>query len=278
MAIPRIIHQTVPDKTNMHQVFLDNVSRLKSLNENWDHHLYDDREIRAFILDSYGSEMVGYYDRINPLYGAARADFFRYLLLYKFGGVYLDIKSTATKSLDEVLNSNDAYLLSHWRNKRGQRFEGWGMYYPECGPDGEYQQWHIVASAQHPFLEAVIQRVRRNIDNYDLVKDGVGKAGVIKITGPTAYTLAIRSIQAKHDYRYVDIEDLGFQYSVIGAPDNELAHASLFKNHYASIRPPIVMLEVNDTLGSPIPKKYKRNEPCPCGSGKRYKHCHGVLV
>ena len=21
-----------------------------------------------------------------------------------------------------------------------------------------------------------------------------------------------------------------------------------------------------------------RNEPCPCGSGKKYKHCHGKLV
>ena len=21
-----------------------------------------------------------------------------------------------------------------------------------------------------------------------------------------------------------------------------------------------------------------RNEPCPCGSGKKFKHCHGVLV
>ncbi len=20
-----------------------------------------------------------------------------------------------------------------------------------------------------------------------------------------------------------------------------------------------------------------RNEPCPCGSGKKYKHCHGAL-
>jgi len=20
-----------------------------------------------------------------------------------------------------------------------------------------------------------------------------------------------------------------------------------------------------------------RNEPCPCGSGKKYKHCHGQL-
>ena len=24
--------------------------------------------------------------------------------------------------------------------------------------------------------------------------------------------------------------------------------------------------------------KVARNEPCPCGSGKKFKHCHGVLV
>ena len=24
-----------------------------------------------------------------------------------------------------------------------------------------------------------------------------------------------------------------------------------------------------------VSKKVGRNEPCPCGSGKKYKHCHG---
>jgi preprotein translocase subunit SecA len=24
--------------------------------------------------------------------------------------------------------------------------------------------------------------------------------------------------------------------------------------------------------------KVARNEPCPCGSGKKYKHCHGRFV
>ena len=23
--------------------------------------------------------------------------------------------------------------------------------------------------------------------------------------------------------------------------------------------------------------KVGRNEPCPCGSGKKYKHCHGAI-
>ena len=25
----------------------------------------------------------------------------------------------------------------------------------------------------------------------------------------------------------------------------------------------------------PITKKIGRNDPCPCGSGKKYKQCHG---
>ena len=33
--------------------------------------------------------------------------------------------------------------------------------------------------------------------------------------------------------------------------------------------------------GKPSPvhveKKVGRNDPCPCGSGKKYKHCHGRM-
>jgi preprotein translocase subunit SecA len=25
-------------------------------------------------------------------------------------------------------------------------------------------------------------------------------------------------------------------------------------------------------------RKVGRNEPCPCGSGRKYKHCHGALA
>ena len=30
-------------------------------------------------------------------------------------------------------------------------------------------------------------------------------------------------------------------------------------------------------LAEQVPK-VGRNEPCPCGSGKKYKHCHGRLA
>ena len=72
----------------------------------------------------------------------------------------------------------------------GEPFEGWGLH-PECGPYGEYQQWHIIAAPQHAFLRATISAVMWNIDNYSIEHHGVGKPGVLRTTGPIAYTKAI---------------------------------------------------------------------------------------
>ena len=51
-----------------------------------------------YIRREYGESILSCYLRIDPVYGAARADLFRYLLLYRTGGVYLDIKSAARRS------------------------------------------------------------------------------------------------------------------------------------------------------------------------------------
>ena len=84
------------------------------------------------------------------------------------------------------------------------------MNHPQLSGRGEYQQWHIVAEAGHPFLEAVIQRVKRNIDNYDPLQERVGKIAVLRMTGPIAYTLAIQSVQDRGAYRLAESEDMGF--------------------------------------------------------------------
>jgi preprotein translocase subunit SecA len=34
----------------------------------------------------------------------------------------------------------------------------------------------------------------------------------------------------------------------------------------------------DENLNNPTPKKIGRNDPCPCGSGKKYKQCHGNLA
>ena len=35
--------------------------------------------------------------------------------------------------------------------------------------------------------------------------------------------------------------------------------------------------KIEDNLRSIAKNKIGRNEPCPCNSGKKYKHCHGAL-
>ena len=85
MTIPKVIHQTVANKQQLHPAFAENISMLRELNPGWEHRLYDDDEILQFINTFFDSDVIRAYERINPLYGPARADFFRYLLLYRVG-------------------------------------------------------------------------------------------------------------------------------------------------------------------------------------------------
>lgn len=65
-------------------------------------------------------------------------------------------------------------------------------------------------------------------------------SGVLRVTGPIAYTNAIEPIREEHLHRMVDIEQLGFIYSVTGGHAHDLNHELLFPNHYRGSQDPIV--------------------------------------
>lgn len=209
----------------------ENVDRIKALNPDWDYRFYDDAAVIAYLETNY-PWAVDYWHRIDARYGAARADWFRYLLMYREGGVYLDIKSGLEKPLDEVIQDNDRFLLSHWRNGKGSEHEGWGIHRQLQSDRGEFQQWHIVCEPGHPYLRAAIDRVRSNLDNYSPYRDGVGHGGVLYLTGPISYTLAIQEELAEGGHRLVEADtDLGFVYSIFPkgrrAPELSVAHYSV---------------------------------------------------
>ena len=246
-SIAKKIHQTFPHK-DLPPEIQNNVDRLKELNPGWEYHFYDDSDIEAFIVREYGDAVFQFYKRINSSYGASRADFFRYLLLYKLGGVYLDIKSSATKSFDEVLKNDDQYLLSHWDNGPGGEFEGAGIHHDMPG-QGEYQQWFIIAAAGHPYLLAVIQSVLININKYNPVLHGVGQYGVLRLSGPVIYTKTINRIRSSNEHRIVNsASELGLRYSIYKAKRNDNMHQKIFKMHYSQNTSPIVSLTVADKL------------------------------
>jgi mannosyltransferase OCH1-like enzyme len=241
--IPRILHQTFPTSV-LPEVLAQGVARLKAMNAGWDYRFYDDGEALAFIERKFGKRVLAAYHSINPVYGAARADLFRYLVMYKHGGVYLDIKSSVSRPLDETLRPDDSYLLAHWPNRPGDPYPGFGRH-PDLHafPRGEFQQWHIIAEPGHPFLRAVISAVLRNIDQYDPQLHGVGKVGVLRVTGPIAYSRVIASMLRQARWRSVDTHpELGLVYSVLDSPGQTRGgHKQLFAGHYTQLSEPVVL-------------------------------------
>jgi len=128
MGIPAKIHQTHESLNSLPEELKQNIINVKKINS--DHHYYffnsDDRD--DYISTYYSPEIISAYRSINPVYGAARADLFKYLVIYQEGGVYLDIKSTTTRPLSQVLLPTDSYILSQWDNSASGKHPGWGLF------------------------------------------------------------------------------------------------------------------------------------------------------
>lgn len=232
-GIPRIIHQTFSTRSRMPAVLEENCRAIEALNPDFTYRFYDDRDRERFIGDTYGEAILALYLRIDPAYGAARADLFRYLCIYHFGGVYLDVKVHVTRPLSEVLRDDDAYLLSQWDHSPGSPHAGWGTHRRLAGiPGGEFQQWHVIASPGHPFLAAVIAEVLRSIDHFNPFAFTNPWEAVICTTGPVVYTQSIHRILAAHPHRrLVGHGEIGLRYSIFDGSADPDAHRRLYKDY-----------------------------------------------
>jgi mannosyltransferase OCH1-like enzyme len=164
VAIPKIIYQTF--KTN--RLPLINrwyINRFRKANPGYGYSFFTDADIDSFILSEYGGDTCNAYRKIQI--GAAKADFFRYALLYKRGGVYLDIDSSINGKLDDFIQDTDTAIITSERNP------------------GLYVQWALIYAPAHPFLQRTLERVLQNIAENKYPHD------VSEMTGPSVYTKAI---------------------------------------------------------------------------------------
>lgn len=256
-AIEKNIHQTY-HKQELPSELADNVLSLKHKNPDYHYTLWDDKGIEVFIQNFYGAEILTYYKRINPAYGAARADFFRYLVVYMTGGVYLDIKSSLEYPLKDILQDSDLALLAHWDNWEGSKHEGYGLKHCHIKglERGEFIQWALVFKAGHPILRKVIIGLLESIDSYDPIITGVGQSGVLNTTGPILYTKvlydALKDKKVNSLYRLVELPEVGLVYSIYESLNLGVDHKSTVKNNYTSLLSPVVKSAysiVDDVVG-----------------------------
>ncbi len=199
--IPKVIYRTwcKSDPVGLcggRKASLDVIERTKNILKGWEQVIYGDKEIDEFIINEFGVDHIitRAYNMINPSYGAARADLFRYLVIYKYGGLYMDMKSCAIRPIPDMPDDKDMWT-STWAHASQHDYI--------LGPNGEYQNWYIYARQGAPILRDIISKIVSNIlfirnnrntyHKYMVKAETESKALVLSVTGPVAMTIAIKN-------------------------------------------------------------------------------------
>ena len=174
MHIPRRIYQTW--KTHNLPRGIDMVIR-KMLDNNpgYEHYLYDDIEMEGFVHQYYPGEISDAFDTLAI--GAARADLWRYLILYKYGGIYLDIDAEITGKLDELIRPDDAAIITREQ------------------VEGLFNQWILIFRKGHPLLADVINQCIKNIKTKS-------SNNILHLTGSTVFTSAVNAVYQHHKVQF----------------------------------------------------------------------------
>ena len=108
-VIPLHIYQTWHTRDDLPEKMRECIKELQRQNPEFVHHLFDDDDCREFIKDNYSSEVVKTYDSLKP--GAYKADLWRYCILHKKGGVYMDVKFKCADGVKLInLVDNEYYV------------------------------------------------------------------------------------------------------------------------------------------------------------------------
>ena len=143
--IPLDIYQTWKTKDLPPQM-RECVETLKRQNPEFKHHLYDDADCYQFIKDHFDPEVAEAYDALIP--GAYKADLWRYCILYKRGGIYLDIKYCNVGDFKLITLTDREYFVRD---------------IPSSG-EGIYNAFMICLPGNHT-LKKGIDRIVENVQN-----------------------------------------------------------------------------------------------------------------
>ena len=232
--IPNIIHQTFISR-NLPPEISKIISHNKRICSQCNFIFYDDEDCDNFIKSNFEKRIYDAYKKINDVYGAMKADFFRYCVLYKIGGIYLDIKSLIKVPLFKLINKNDICILDKLRNDK----EPYRIRSPT------YEQWLLIFAPNHPYLLEMISLMVHYIETHYIPKltnyklDTKGK--ILHVTGPDAFTKAINMYIKKNSnkvlHRCIDYDNY-FEINILGSGYKNM-YSKYNKKHYSQYNEPL---------------------------------------
>lgn len=118
-AIPRTVWRTWRH-SSLEPAAAENLARFEALNPGYEQRLVNDSAAAAFVASRFPGRVARAYASVGPEFGAARADLWRYCVLYEFGGWYLDLDVECGAPLDDLVGPDDeiAHGYEHTRLPR----------------------------------------------------------------------------------------------------------------------------------------------------------------
>lgn len=112
--IPRLLWIAIKDLNDGLNIQLPG---LFTRNPNWDVHVCTNEMKDAFMNQTFaGTSILWAYHMISPIAGAAKADIWRYAVLWAYGGAYIDDDSDMMTPLDDVIQADDTCIVSYEKN------------------------------------------------------------------------------------------------------------------------------------------------------------------
>jgi hypothetical protein len=140
--IPKIIWQTM--KSNHVPSIMKGFSNSWiENNPEYEYRFCDDDEIIRFIKCEFPEYFEG-YQKIQ--YGASKADLWRYLVIYQFGGVYADMDCRCLSPLRKWIETDSEYVT-------------------QLGVNHDLCQWLIISVPKNPIFLRAAEKSLKNIEN-----------------------------------------------------------------------------------------------------------------
>ena len=113
-GIPKIIFKSsFHTRNEMHEEIINVLEITKKINQDYEIYYFDNTEAEQSIKD-ISNRLHRAYKSIIP--GAFKSDFWRYCMLYKFGGCYSDIGHVMVVSFDEIISDKELILVNELHN------------------------------------------------------------------------------------------------------------------------------------------------------------------
>tara|TARA_Y100000816_G_C26082772_1_gene570943 strand:- start:349 stop:1008 length:660 start_codon:yes stop_codon:yes gene_type:complete len=138
-------------KTNqIPDIYLEFVESVKKYGKKFKYLFFNDQDIINFIKNEF-PEYLHTFNNLN--YKIQQIDFFRYLAIYHFGGIYLDLDVKLTHYLEELINEPHICKFPIEQENIEDKL------IRKQGFSSLIGQYAFYAPAKHPFLKKIIDNI-----------------------------------------------------------------------------------------------------------------------